>query len=99
VALKLSVASVVWGSGIALASLIGYCVIMGYHRDFQLMLVVAAVRLAVGYGLGLGVASLLAIVMLIRRQPQVGASTLKMTLFLGSITVTGLVVFNLVDSL
>ena len=97
-AAKVGSVGVVWAVGVALASLTLYVLLMGYHREPHLMMVVVLVRLAAGLGVGLGIATLVSVVQLIRKKPGITRRFVNSSLLTGSITVTLLVLVNLLQT-
>ncbi len=83
----------------AIAGLIAYGVVMGYHDEPMLLLTVVVVRLLAGYGLAAAVGVLLAVVMVVRRKPRVLAAFASATLTIGALTVIGLILLNLAEAI
>ena len=93
---KLRTSTVLWASGIAVVTLIAYGIMKGYHEDPELLVTVIVVRLAAALGIGLGIGTLLAAVMLVRRKQGVVVGFFKITLMGASVTVIVLAILNLV---
>lgn len=79
----------------ALVCLLGYTIYMGYHRDTLLLLMVMTVRLAAGYGIGFMAAVVVGGIDLVRRKEGKIGRFLTTMICVGSVSVIGLVGFNL----
>ncbi len=83
--------------GATALSLLIYVMLKGHNGDIELALTVVAVRVFAGLGLGLGAGFIALGVQLVRRIPRNPRSLILIVVNVGSITIIGTVIYNLLQ--